>query len=138
MLGLAGLVIAIVFLAYIVYRRATASSRKYKQTNPYVATISLQERYGGLEKRAVSIDDLSSEQLVLLERDGKLTAATVDKLRKQGRLPDPTAVGVRAKGANTPTPQLATPTSPIETPTPLPGQKNAPTIHRKSRKKSKK
>lgn len=67
---------------YVLYRRVTASSRKYKQTNPYVATVDLHERYGGLEKRQVRIEDLSTEQLVLLERDGKLNKATIEKLKR--------------------------------------------------------
>jgi hypothetical protein len=44
-LGLLGIAAVLVFIGYVVYRRATASSRKYKQDNPYVATISLQERF---------------------------------------------------------------------------------------------
>lgn len=85
--SLAGLCLFGLIFLYWLYRRLTASSRKYKQTNPYVATVDLHERYGGLEKRAVSIDDLPVQQLFLLRRDGKLNAATVEKLVRQGRLP---------------------------------------------------
>jgi hypothetical protein len=81
--------IIIIFSIWIYKRNKLAKSRKYKQTNPYVATVDLQERYGGLEKRQVSIDDLSNEQLGLLERDGKLNAATIKSLREKGRLYDP-------------------------------------------------
>ena len=44
--GIAGIVFFLAIFLYYLYRRCTASSRKYKQTNPYVATVDLHERYG--------------------------------------------------------------------------------------------
>ena len=85
-----GVVVVLVCVVIYFYKRYRAS-RRYKQTNPYVATVDLQERYGGLEKRQVSIDDLSTETLVLLQRDGKLNPSTILRLRREGRLPDPDA-----------------------------------------------
>ncbi|KAI8893841.1 hypothetical protein BC833DRAFT_607060 [Globomyces pollinis-pini] len=83
-----GAIIIVAFVGYFIYYKYR-QSKKYVQTNPYVATISLQERYGGLEKKAVSIDELPTEQLILLHRDGKLNDNTVEKLRNEGRLPLP-------------------------------------------------
>lgn len=89
---------------------ATKSSKfgtgeKYIQDDPYNAKVDLQERYGGLEKRLVNIDDISTEQLILLERDGKLSNSTIEKLRREGRLPAGNDVGAnRNSGASvTPT-----------------------------------
>lgn len=41
-----------------------------------------------MEQRQVVIEDLPSETLVLLKRDGKLNDATIRKLVKMGKLPD--------------------------------------------------
>jgi hypothetical protein len=87
--AIAGVSIFVLLVLYSIWKRYIKRSNKYVQDDPYVAKVDLHERYGGLEKRAVSIDDLDTETLILLERDGKLTQATIDKLRKQGRLPDP-------------------------------------------------
>ncbi len=77
-----------------------------------------------MEKRAVSIDDLSTEQLILLNRDGKLNGATVEKLQKQGKLPLENGTFQVVKStpnAAKKQPVLSTPdpASPVETPTPL-------------------
>ena len=130
--SLAGLCLFGLIFLYWLYRRLTASSRKYKQTNPYVATVDLQERYGGLEKRAVSIDDLPVQQLFLLRRDGKLNAATVDKLVRQGRLPRDEKMdlndflrdggGVKSRGHTSDKVALSSPASTsslVSTPTPM-------------------
>ncbi|KAJ3222622.1 hypothetical protein HK099_002092 [Clydaea vesicula] len=59
----------------------------FEQKNPYVATVDLSERYGGLEKKEVKISNLSTEQLVLLKRDGKLNSETISMLESDGKLP---------------------------------------------------
>ena len=64
------------------------SDRSHTTLNPFVAQINLAERYGeSMKKREVNIHDLSRAQLILLERDGKLSTATVEKLRREGKLP---------------------------------------------------
>jgi hypothetical protein len=88
-LAIFGVTLVVSFVLYLIYRRVTRNSRRYNQIDPYVAKVDLHERYGGLEKRAVSIEDLDTDTLILLERDGKLNQATIEKLRKTGRLPDP-------------------------------------------------
>jgi hypothetical protein len=81
-------VLFLILFFIISYRRNKSKRReKYEQTNPYVATVDLQERYGGLEKRQVAITDLSTEQLILLKRDGKLNSKTIQHLEQIGKLP---------------------------------------------------
>jgi hypothetical protein len=69
------------------FKNNYSTGEKYVQDDPYNAKVDLGERYGGLEKRQVNIDEIPTEQLILLDRDGKLNKATADKLRASGRLP---------------------------------------------------
>ncbi|KAI8914602.1 hypothetical protein EDD86DRAFT_273651, partial [Gorgonomyces haynaldii] len=85
LMGYAGLFVLLILVALVVY----CSKRPSAQKDPYVARVNLQERYGGLEKRQVSIKDISDEQLELLRRDGKLTQQTILTLEKEGRLQSP-------------------------------------------------
>ena len=139
-LGLGSICLFLLFLLYWIYRRSTAASRKYKQTNPYVATVDLQERYGGLEKRAVSINDLSTEQLILLRRDGKLTTATIQKLIGEGKLPGESSSST-SSAVVTSKPRVAAVTRPpvsvekkMEAPVTLDAKPSAPSSETKKRK----
>ncbi|KAJ3272131.1 Platinum sensitivity protein [Terramyces sp. JEL0728] len=70
-------------------RKQEKRRNRYHQDDPYVAKVDLKERYGELEKRAVKIDELPTETLLLLKRDGKLNDSTVQHLIDIGKLPGP-------------------------------------------------
>lgn len=79
---------AVAFIGILVYYCFFYRKRnRYHQDDPYVAKVDLKERYGELEKRAVKIDDLDTETLLLLKRDGKLNDSTVERLVEMGKLP---------------------------------------------------
>ncbi|KAJ3322230.1 hypothetical protein HDV06_003290 [Boothiomyces sp. JEL0866] len=79
---------AVAFIGVLAYYCFFYRKRnRYHQDDPYVAKVDLKERYGELEKRAVKIDDLDTETLLLLKRDGKLNDSTVERLIDIGKLP---------------------------------------------------
>ncbi|KAI9199360.1 uncharacterized protein BJ171DRAFT_601937 [Polychytrium aggregatum] len=82
-----------------------------------VAQVDLTARYGSaMQKRAVKIEDLDTETLLLLKRDGKLNEATVQRLEELGKLPF--GEGSRpAPSRSSPTPDSPEPVSaPAEPP----------------------